>query len=1397
MPYFAIGCPKEYKPRQVRPADAVADLGFSPCGNVLLVLTKFSIQFWSGTQHRMCLHTIAATPDQLDAEGHHVFGCWRPTSQSIAVATLNSHVVTYSTSLPGFAPGGPNAIHFDAIENVLHLPDLSQRVQRQAAVHLLYGSILRLQATAHHILTLTSLGHVVSIAWKSPGTLLQVLNSEGIARHVRFPVPEPPDSHFHPGNVVDWCFEGRIGLTAAVFADGRLAILQMNLSKLETIEFKGNATHPIAAVAAMLNAKHSLVAVALRNSDVAIYCVAGSGVRPAPYARLSLDTWAVPSASLGPVTALRWTQDEDMLCIGYENLGLALFHFTGPCLMSTVPKFRAGDHSPASFEAGIHAVAWDKEGYSLVVAAPLAQRFTQFAFCKNSTTRNPAQNTRGQIVLQAADKLLVVHMADTDFLPDNLEVVSLPGGYLGRAWPLQYVSVSEDGQHIAVAGARGCGLYSCGLKKWRMFTDEQEEFSIRCIAPIQWVGNVVIILPTFDVGRRQFQLALYPRLSLERAALLHQELLEHQPIRIDTAPLAGNESAVAVYDSAHVLRIYGVRLFTDSILAPTKVTLQFTVLHRVQLDRSVPFPLNLRIVPHPSARLAQAAQASHPSSQLCPPCRILLHRADHTLTEYDPKNCRELTFVPGVDCFWADLYGLSPHQINLLTYDTKGVRLHTITAVPSEAEGPSLPSLSSVVHSSKSPFYFTMLLQDPDPETFPLGAVGGILMQGMEGLSSPLGAATHPTYQVKTKPSLYSHGALLGLVLQSSALYNGLPTPTRRCVSPLAASEAIPSISFPPSASFDGLMAFSDELQPPSPQRELARVLSEDSLLAPPSEASVTPHQFGPPQETQRVPLGIAGAAEGAASAYGLTAPAAGSGSPMHNHHAAVGQDPRQFLSGIMVAIANRLKEGTSFPQCMEYLLHSVLHADDLYEKRPEYCRTAALRLAVEFLRRYHEYYDIIVGCIRKTDLKKWPCLFDVVGSPLVIFDECVETGRTITAAHLLRVLQLPMSVAYNVDRDTLDSEAEETQERAALTCAQEGARRLFPLAVRSYQFQLAVELLRFVGLLTSEIASDLPPPRRRTASQKAGGPFVSDGGQAIMPSAGLTLERAPSEFRISSTSHDADDVRTPTSTPVYVLKSDRLLRFQIETAACEMLAKGELRHLVDLFQTFHLDIHHFLRTHRVGCARVQDLVATFTYLHRDFNLPRCPDPLDLPPLPSPPQQQAGVSEEEMQRRHQQYVRDRNAAMRQHVLRYEMLYKQTLAMLDTGEAAAATEDQCDGSAVMDFAEFLTRTQLHLLVVPSVVAPLTRLQRAFEECGCPEYALLLATLLMRLPTVVSLLQSEAALFQPFVNLLCHKDNLGYCRLHRHLLAMYNTGALYHTRSPSNPTTPLTPNRTELI
>ena len=40
-----------------------------------------------------------------------------------------------------------------------------------------------------------------------------------------------------------------------------------------------------------------------------------------------------------------------------------------------------------------------------------------------------------------------------------------------------------------------------------------------------------------------------------------------------------------------------------------------------------------------------------------------------------------------------------------------------------------------------------------------------------------------------------------------------------------------------------------------------------------------------------------------------------------------LGSRQRQYMFHVMVEVANRLKQATSFPQCMEYLLHSVLHA--------------------------------------------------------------------------------------------------------------------------------------------------------------------------------------------------------------------------------------------------------------------------------------------------------------------------------------------------------------------------------------------------------------------------------------------------------------------------------------
>jgi hypothetical protein len=44
--------------------------------------------------------------------------------------------------------------------------------------------------------------------------------------------------------------------------------------------------------------------------------------------------------------------------------------------------------------------------------------------------------------------------------------------------------------------------------------------------------------------------------------------------------------------------------------------------------------------------------------------------------------------------------------------------------------------------------------------------------------------------------------------------------------------------------------------------------------------------------------------------------------------------------------------------------------------------------------------------CARKTDPGFWKRLFELAGSPKVLFEQCMQTGRVQTAASYLRILQ-------------------------------------------------------------------------------------------------------------------------------------------------------------------------------------------------------------------------------------------------------------------------------------------------------------------------------------------------------------------------------------------------------
>lgn len=104
----------------------------------------------------------------------------------------------------------------------------------------------------------------------------------------------------------------------------------------------------------------------------------------------------------------------------------------------------------------------------------------------------------------------------------------------------------------------------------------------------------------------------------------------------------------------------------------------------------------------------------------------------------------------------------------------------------------------------------------------------------------------------------------------------------------------------------------------------------------------------------------------------------------------------------------------------------------------------AVLPEVVRFLSNFPSYLDIVVQCTRKTEVASWNHLFEVVGSPQVLFEESLARGNLKTAGGYLLILH--------------------TMEK--LSSSSKDMVRLFGIAVSQGDWDLCKELARFLVAL-------------------------------------------------------------------------------------------------------------------------------------------------------------------------------------------------------------------------------------------------------------------------------------------------------------------------------------------
>ena len=90
------------------------------------------------------------------------------------------------------------------------------------------------------------------------------------------------------------------------------------------------------------------------------------------------------------------------------------------------------------------------------------------------------------------------------------------------------------------------------------------------------------------------------------------------------------------------------------------------------------------------------------------------------------------------------------------------------------------------------------------------------------------------------------------------------------------------------------------------------------------------------------------------------------------------------------VSFASYYKNLVFFAHSLEILLHTVVESDFMVVNNDAESidkSTAILPTVAEFLDHFDTSLDVVVGCARKTELTRWPHLFNVVGTPKSLFE--------------------------------------------------------------------------------------------------------------------------------------------------------------------------------------------------------------------------------------------------------------------------------------------------------------------------------------------------------------------------------------------------------------------------
>ena len=843
---------------------------------------------------------------------------------------------------------------------------------------------------------------------------------------------------------------------------------------------------------------------------------------------------------------------------------------------------------------GVNALSWGFGGYTLLISsaggASSAGSFDQYQFVKASVSANMNMSSSERIMLQGADRVMLLMNRGRTLGELSWNHLPLPSVYAQDSWPLRIASVSPDGAQLAVAGQRGFVLKSLtATGSWSLFGDRMEEQSLRCIA-LAWFRNYLVIVAWCEPAKT-YQVMFFPRgQKLAFSSLAYRGNVPHgkTPTFLDC-----NDSYLVLFtqDSYFQYRITETPATPRSLAS---ITLSLT--HQLVID--VPFSATSVLVLPSSVVLTEANNPKPANANLStssnPPVSPRQTSPREKKSAEPPASVQPKTSQSDPKVKQAER--ISRTMAKMLVLDSSGVLsltnaersfnavlskgIEQFWMANSEASsgnddlGNSLwafgerglevwfPFFSQTVQASQQQNYLTRERSlEFDPEVCPIGFLRefGLIVGVCQG---PTKAYSTPapcfSYETKTQPFLHS---VLKRMLERGEIQPAVDMAKRYAsVShfqhslELLLHEALESqhIADKKRRKQRELLAASTGSTSSSlnTSSTLSKSLNEDFDDAA-SDASLS----------RRTSVDISSEHNSTPSHPGTAV-----SSPLLSHH-----------HGTSITTPRGPERIGTSSNLLNPTAHSasgtpVAHRNNRTSEKPK----VLLRYVFEFLREFgvQMYTTIVVACARKTDPALWRTLFHpryTAGKPRALFEHCLSTGQLTVATSYLRVIQL------------IDGQSE--SRRAALQC--------LDLCLKLDNLELLRDLMRF-----------LEPEGSQSLASSSGDINMGDSNLG----AANSTSKHPTIPRLETTTEDMQmrkEVEAHTTGGFSEQQEHFILEDTLSRYARKLLASQDLRTLVRFSKITRHDLYGWLVKERKRAAIIEDFPATLSRIHSDFSIPR------------------------------------------------------------------------------------------------------------------------------------------------------------------------------------------------